>query len=302
MNQKPLPLRGHLYALFSMILWSSSFIFSRQILAWLDPKATMALRFTTVVITAALFCVILRIKPPKARDLPLFLVAGLTGFTIYMILFHEGMATVDSATGSLLLAIVPLFTALLAHPLYGEKLSPLSWGGVLLSLSGIVLLIAMEGGVSADPGIFMLVGSSLSAAAYSLIQRQLLKTYEPLAVSLYSMIIGGLLLQVFLPPAIPQILASPPQAWAIVLYMGVFPGVVGYAVWCKALSMAHHTNDVTNYLFTGPMIATVMAYLIGGEVPTLPTVLGGVITVAGLLLFCFAKSREAKRNKQEAAA
>ena len=65
-------------------------------------------------------------QPPRRTDLIWFLVSGGVGFFLYMIAFNQGQATVTAATGSVVIATVPVITALLARFLYRENLHRLT--------------------------------------------------------------------------------------------------------------------------------------------------------------------------------
>ena len=77
-----------------------------------------------------------RVGWPARRDLPLLALCALSGMTAYQILLNAGEVTVPAATASLLVNVAPIFTALLAAALLGERLAAMGWGGVALGFAG----------------------------------------------------------------------------------------------------------------------------------------------------------------------
>ena len=70
-----------------------------------------------------------RVGWPARRDLPLLALCALSGMTAYQVLLNAGEVTVPAATASLLVNVAPIFTALLAAALLGERLTRDGLGG-----------------------------------------------------------------------------------------------------------------------------------------------------------------------------
>jgi len=100
-----------------------------------------------------------------------------------------------------------------------------------------------------------------------------------------SIVAGASLLLVFLPSAIRDLQTAPPSAILTILYLGIFPSAIGFLLWTKALSMANQMSEVTNFMFITPLLATVLEFAISGELPDPGTMIGGMVILAGLLLF-----------------
>ena len=64
------------------------------------------------------------IRLPQKKHIPLFFVSGGLGFTGYMITFNTGILTLTSATSSIIIAVTPILTAIVASHLYKEKSNP----------------------------------------------------------------------------------------------------------------------------------------------------------------------------------
>lgn len=272
-------------ASFTIILWSSGFVFTRIAVRHFNPYALGLLRYGTAAIVLILIGCFRRVGFPKAKDIPLFFVLGALGFTIYMITFNVAMTTISSATGSILTATVPVITALLSSLFFRERLSIVGWVAVGLEFAGILILTLWRGTFSIEKGLIWMMLAAMSFAAYNLIQRFATKRYTSIQSTIYSIVAGASLLLVFLPSAIQDLRTAPPAAILTILYLGIFPSAIGFLLWTKALSMAYQMSEVTNFMFITPLLATVLEYSISGELPDPGTILGGAVILVGLLLF-----------------
>jgi drug/metabolite transporter (DMT)-like permease len=275
----------HPYAAITITFWSMAFVFTRLALPYFSVFSLGLWRY--VAASAVLLCVaaLTRMQPPKLRDVPWFLLAGAVGFSLYMVVFNLGSQTVSASTGSVMLATTPILTALLARVFYKEKLRPLQYGAIGLAFAGVVVLTVLRGGFTLTGGIALMLLGALMTAVYNLLQRRLTKTYAPLRSTTISILFGTAMLCVFLPQGVRELAVAPPIATGYVLFLGIFSGAVAYWAWAKALSLAKNTSSVSNYMFVTPFLATLLGLVIAGEPVELPTVVGGLMIIAGLAGF-----------------
>lgn len=228
-----------------------------------------------------------RMKPPAAKDVPWFVLSGCAGFFLYIIAFNLGQATVTAATGSVVIATVPVITALLASLVYRERLSAIQWAAILIEFAGVAVLALSGDSLSVNEGLLWLLLAALLLSAYNLIQRKLTRTYSALQSSTYSIFFGTLLLAVFAPGSFREASRAPAPAFLYLAVMGVFSSAVSYAAWSKAFAKADKTSHVSNYMFITPFLTSILGFLIAREVPDPSTLLGGGIILLGVFLFNF---------------
>ncbi|MEG0051311.1 MAG: DMT family transporter [Terrisporobacter sp.] len=240
----------------------------------------------------------MKISKPKKKDFVTYLFSGVIGFFIYVILFTKGTGMVSSATSSIVIAMVPVFTALLASFFYNEKLKTYQWFAIGIEFIGILVLTLMNGTFSINEGILWLLLAALCLATYNLLQRKLTKTYSALEASTYSIFVGTIFLCIFLPSSIQPTIHAPIEHIIYVLILGVFSSALAYIAWAKAISMAEKTTYVSNYMFVTPFLTTILGFVMMGEVPDKSTVLGGIVILSGLFLFNKESFLEPFRNKK----
>jgi drug/metabolite transporter (DMT)-like permease len=275
----------HTYALITDLFWSSAFVFTRLALRYVSPLSLGFLRYFAASLALIAVLAAMRVKPPEKKDWPLFLLSGLTGFTLYVTAFNIGTVTVPAATGNVIISFVPVLTALLALFFYKEKLAGLQWLAIGVQFIGIVILSLYDGVFTANFGFVWLLIASVLVSVYNLLQRKLVRKYPAFVATAYSILAGTVFLFAFAPSAVSEMQNAPANVWLYILFLGVFPSAIGYVCWSKAFEMAEKTSQVSNYLFFNPFITSVLGFWIAAEVPSPATLVGGVIIVFGAVMF-----------------
>ncbi len=268
----------------TLLLWASAFAGIKAGLSAYSPGQLALLRF---LVGSASMVVLARLKGfglPERKDFPRILAVGFLGFTVYHVFLNYGERTVSAGAASLIVSFTPVMTALLACFLLRERLRFLGWAGIAVSVSGVALISFGEGGgIALDPGSLLILLASLGSSLYNVFQKPLLKRYDPIAFTTYAMTAGTLFMLVFLPGLSGAIVRAPLEATLSVAYLGVFPGAIAYSTWTYALSRMPASRLATT-LYLAPVLAIAIAWLWIGEIPTLLSLLGGVITLAGVVL------------------
>jgi drug/metabolite transporter (DMT)-like permease len=267
-----------------IVLWASAFAGIKAGLVSYTPGQLALLRFLVGSATLAVYALVTRMRLPAVRDWPGLAAAGLTGFTLYHVALNYGEVRVSAGAASLIIAAVPIFTAVLAAFFLGERLKVIGWVGVVVSFAGVVIITLGQGrGVAFDPYALLIVAAAVGSSVYFILQKPYLARYTPLELTAYTMWAGTVPMLVFAPGLVRALPVAAPAATLSVLYLGVFPAAVAYLGWSWALARTPATITAS-FLNVSPVIAILIAAVWIHEVPTVLSVVGGVIAVGGVVL------------------
>ncbi len=269
----------------SIIMWASAFPAVKYSLAFYSPASITLFRFIVASLVLLLIALRQKIRLPDKVDLPYFAAGGFIGIFSYMWLFNAGTGMMQSGVSSFIIASAPVFTLLLSIFVLKEKAGLFVWLGVLISTSGLILIASSQAsGFKINPGVFLLVLAAICTGTYNIIQRKILRKYNPMEATLYTVFFGTGFAMVFLPGLLREFSLAPLAVDMIVVYMGIFPAAFAYLLWGYALYNAEKTSSVVMFLYLTPFVAMVIADVwLGEKMPTL-AFLGGLVIISGMVL------------------
>jgi len=268
----------------TVLLWASAYAGIRVGLAEYGPGQVALFRLLTASVVLALYALITRMRLPEARDLPAVLILGFLAFTVYHAALNFGERTVGAGAAGVLIATAPVITALLAAVVLRERLRPLGRVGMALSFAGAALISLDEGqGFSLDPGAFLILLSAVCVSVYFIFQKPYLGKYGALAFTTYAVWAGTFFALVYLPGLVAQVGAASGGTTLTMVYLGIFPTALAYVTYAYAFSRMD-ASVAASFLYLVPVLAYLIAWVWLGETPSLLSVVGGVIILAGVFI------------------
>ncbi len=268
----------------ALLLWASAFAAIRVGLKGYGPGQLALLRFLVASIVLLAYALFARLPLPSAQDLPMLLVLGFLGFFAYHVGLNAGERVVPAGPASFIISAVPVFSTLLAVIFLRERLTAWGWMGVVISFGGVALIALGSGtGFRFEPAALLIVVAAVAESIYFVLQKPYLARYTGLQLTTYTIWTGTVCMLGFLPGLIRQVPAAPPEATLSVVYLGIFPAAIGYVLWSYALSKAD-VSRVTSTLNLSPVLALLIAFIWLAEVPTVWSLIGGLVTVGGVIV------------------
>ncbi len=268
----------------TLVMWASAFVVIRHVAHDVSPGALGAGRLLVAALVVAPLVLRRGWVRPNRREWTLLALGGVGWFGVYNLALNAGERYVDAGTAAMIIQVGPVIVALLAVPLFGERLHAWLLAGMVVGFAGVAV-IARGSSTDADASLLGVALVVLAAAMYAvgvLTQKVLLRRLPSVQVVFVSFLTGALICLPF-SGDLPGIVADGgAELWWIV-YLGVLPTAVAFTTWAYALT---HTDagalSLTTFLVPG--IATLVAWLTIDEVPPSLTFLGGALAIVGVLM------------------
>lgn len=276
---------GYCFALFTVVVWGSTFIASKQLLTYYTPARIMLMRF--VLAYAGLWIIRpKRLKLSRKQELQ-FVLLGIAGCSIYFMTENTALLYTTAANVSIIVSSAPIFTAILAHFTSEEKFHINTFWGFLAAFSGVVLVVFNGAFVlRLNPaGDLLALGAALCWAVYSVTLRRVSVGMDPILVTRRTMLWG---IVTAFPMAIPggaftlAPLASPLLAFDI-LFLGLAGSALCYVLWNRAFSLLGVVRT-NNCIYLVPFVTIVAAHFTLNEPLTPASIAGALLITAGVVI------------------
>lgn len=267
---------------FNVVAWGLSWVNVRAVLPEVGAGQLGAMRY--LIASAVMLPIWLyRGRPLPARgDWPVVASLGLFGFCLYNLGINYGERTVNAGTGSMLISCIPVLVILLGVLTGRERVGLLAWLGIGLSMAGVVLTAAgSESGLTFNLGSLLILGSALCAAIQTLISKSLTLRYAAVDVTTWAIWLGTLGLLPFSEDIVGTAARLSGSGWVHLLFLGVVPAALCYTIWSWVLVKLPITT-VMSAVYAIPVFSLLFGWMILGERPSLLTLLGGLVTLAGV--------------------
>jgi drug/metabolite transporter (DMT)-like permease len=276
---------AHIVLVLTLLIWSFSFLAGARLREDVGLVDAVAARFLPVLLGAGALLLWRRpLHVPRAAWWRVGAM-GLLGVPAYNFAFLHGLKTVPTGTAALVIALNPVFTAVLARVLLKEEFGLRRTVGLVLALTGVFVVIRYGTDKPVDwpylSSALVLTLAPLSWALYTVIGRGLPAAADPFDATYALVFVGSLPLLVLATPALARGLLAHPGALGAALYLAVPCTLVGYAGWIWALKRLP-AGEVAAFVFLNPPLANVWAWLFEGATLRPPFLLGAAVLLAGV--------------------
>src|SRR5882672_7623606 len=125
-----------------VVLWSTGFIATKYVLHNAEPLTYLAIRMSLVVGLMVIIVAIVRPRWPDRAGIAHSVVAGVLVHGFYLGGTAVAIAhSIPAGLSALIPGLQPILISTLANRFLGERVTPLQWGGLLLGLGGVVLIL-----------------------------------------------------------------------------------------------------------------------------------------------------------------
>ena len=280
---------GHFYAIFTILVWGSCFVLTKEMLTTYTAIQIIPLRMALAYVT-------LWVLRPKTLKLPrkdelMVILIGVTGGSLYFFLQNTALSYTYAANVSILVALAPILTVILAQLFSrsGERLGKYVYIGAVIAIVGVVLVV-LNGQLTfhLNPlGDFIALGAAFMWAVYSILIKKYTERYDNFLVTRRVMLwafltsVPLMLVTDGMPDLRP--LFTTPRILLSWLFLGVFGNAVCFAIWNVAFKRLG-VVITNNYLYASPFVTLAAGYLILHEEITRMSIIGAVLITAGVIV------------------
>ncbi len=280
-----------------VVTWSSGFVGAELAArAGGEPITVLAWRFVVLAGILVAAMLVLRRRWPGPGSWLRQGTIGLLSQAAYLLLIFEGVrAGVDGGTAALIAALQPMLVATVAGRVLGERATGWMWGGMVVGLAGVALVVSGAlGGDGAPLWAYLLpFGAVLALGAGTVLQRRwhlhddLLQT-----ITIQALVAGASFMLV----AMLRGHAMPPSTWDVwfaVLWLVVLASLGGYVLFVT-VNRSHGATFVSTMLYLTPPTTMLWVLLVFG-VPVTPLGIAGLaVAAAGVAIVLVAQGRAAR--------
>jgi drug/metabolite transporter (DMT)-like permease len=271
------------------LIWGINFSAVKGALADFSPLSFNAIRFgTSSLLLLSLLWIRERSVGISRKHVGRFFVLALIGNTVYQLFFIMGIARTTATDSALILATTPIFIVLFGAVLRVEKITSRVVQGVILSFTGVVMIILGSGKpltITNESliGDLLIVANPICWSIYTVLSKPMLKEYSPLKLTAVTMAIGTVpLLLVSIPSLSTENWAAISiNAWLGLAFSAVLAIAIGYTLWYTGVSRigsartALYDNLVT-------VFAVASAWILLSESMTVIQIIGAVLVFVSL--------------------
>ena len=265
----------------AVLIGGSNFVGIRFSNRELDPLWGAGLRFALAAAVFGVLCGALRLSLPRGRAFTLTLAYGLLAFGAAYGCLYWAMQDVPAGIASVVLAVGPLLTLLLAVGHGMERLSVRAFVGALVALLGSFVIFFQPGSVDFGVAAFSVLGLAAVCASEAVVVSKLVGREHPVAMNFVGMGAGAVAL-VLAAAVAGERFALPAEGETQVAVAYLVAATVGLFLFVL-LVVQRWSASATSYIFVSmPVVAVALGALVADEPITATTVLGGAIVCAAV--------------------
>ena len=290
-QNNPKAMIGYLFAISATIIWAGNFIFARGLADVIPPVNFAFWRWLVAMVSILPFA----IKPLMSdwkiikANLLYVTISSILGVSLFSTLVYIASHSTTAINLSLISITFPVFIILISRIFFKEYINRWKGGGIILVLSGVLLLIT-KGDISkllnisfAIGDIWMLI-AAIAFAIYSILLRKKPNDLSIWAFQFSTYVIGLFFLLPFViweSINVPRFEVNSTVIYAF-LYGGIFASFAGFILWNKAVVLVGPVKSGFIY-YTLPLFSGFLSYLFLDEVITQFHFYSVLLIIAGIL-------------------
>lgn len=288
---------GHLAALLTILIWGTTFISTKILLADFQPVEILFFRFM-IGYAVLLAGYPRRLKGLTRRQEMTFAAAGFCGVCLYYLLENVALTYTRASNVGVIISAAPFLTAILAHLLVKseEKLQVNFFIGFIVAMTGIMLISFNGSQLKLNPlGDILAFAAAFVWACYSILTKKISSFGVSVILATRRTFFYGILFMIptlfFFDFRIEVSRFTEPSVLLNLLYLGIGASALCFVTWNHAVKRLGAVKT-SIYIYIVPVITVITSRLVLKETITWLSIAGTVLAVAGLFLSGYNSMRE----------
>lgn len=269
----------------------------------LDELGALSLATGRVVASAAMFAIAVAMKPERRRriergDRLRVVLIGLAASAGFHVLFNLGQQRASVAMAAVVMATMPVMTAIgevlfLRHRLHAAQVI-----GLVLSTGGCIAIgvASGDGTGSSALGVLLVGSSTLLWAAVTVSTRGIGDRYDSWWLYTPGTALGALVMLAVSAGSLHEFADLSLRGWLVVLWLGTASSAFIYYAYARVMTVISGTTATSITTVVTPGSALV-AWAALGERPSLVETVGGIVVIAGVIIVTRARSVAGERPR-----
>ncbi|KZZ62836.1 hypothetical protein A3762_01800 [Oleiphilus sp. HI0125] len=271
--------KGMLYGLIGILSFGLTLPVTRYVIEYFSPMFIGLGRATVAGIFAAVLLIITRQSVPSKEQLYKLIIVALGVVVGFPVLSSVAMQTVPASHGGVVLAILPLATAIVGVVISNEKPSFGFWVTSVLGSMLVVIYSVLNGANALHWGDIALFFAVLSAAIGYSVGGLLSKEIGGWRVICWALVISTPFISIFALYHFPPEWSSVPiNIWLGFLYLALVSQLIGFFFWNRGLAIGGVVR-VSQIQLLQPFVTIIASALLLDEILKLETVIFALLIV-----------------------
>jgi drug/metabolite transporter (DMT)-like permease len=220
-------------------MWGASYLFMRVAVPHFGSALMIELRVLLAGLMLAAFMLATGAGADWRRHWRPWLVVSVVGTAVPFMLIAEAVRTIDASTASILNALVPLFTTVVAALWIRDRITVPKAAGIVLSIAGTAVLV---GWTPTPMSAQELAAAAMSVTATVLYginivySRVRLRAATPIATSTWTLLLAAAVLLPAVAPIDRDLAAVPATAWLALAGLAVVSTTVAFIYYYRLIA------------------------------------------------------------------
>lgn len=296
--------RPYLLLTLTSLFWAGNAVVGRATVAVIPPVALATIRWSLafLILLPFVWSTIRAEMPVIRRHVGILAVLAFTSVGAFNTLLYWSLLHTTAINATLMQSTGPLLIGLWSLVFFGEPLTRRQFGGILVSLTGIMTIVS-GGDVSRLASLSLNIGDIAVLVAISIygVYSTLLRKRPPMTALSFAAVIIGMGALMLVPVAVAEYLTGAriapltPGAVGALAYVTIFPSILAVLCYNRGVQLIG-ANRSGPFLHLVPLFGAILAVVFLGERPGWHHAVGAILVVGGVFIAGTSRSSAAKNR------